>query len=76
MSKQTSVEWLLEKISNYDSKIIELFEKEIDQAKEMEKQNIINFTNDFITLHTYGDWDGIVQKNKTTEQYYNETFNK
>ena len=38
MSKQTAVEWLVDKLSNYDSKIIELFEKEIDQAKEMEKQ--------------------------------------
>jgi hypothetical protein len=46
------------------------------QAKEMEKQQIIEFTNDFIEKHTFGDYDGIVQKNKTVDEYYKETFNK
>jgi hypothetical protein len=45
-----------------------------EQAKEMEKQKIIEFTNDFIEKHTFGDYDGIVQKNKTVDEYYNETF--
>ena len=38
MNKQTAVEWLVEQLSNYDSKMIELFNKEIEQAKEMEKE--------------------------------------
>jgi hypothetical protein len=36
--KQTAVEFLLNKLNNYDSKMIELFNKEIEQAKELEKQ--------------------------------------
>ena len=38
---KTAVQWLLEQLSNYDSKMIELFEKEIEQSKEMEKQQMI-----------------------------------
>jgi hypothetical protein len=33
---KTAVEWLVDVLSNYDSKMIELFNKEIEQAKEME----------------------------------------
>jgi hypothetical protein len=30
----TAVEWLIEQLNNYDSKMIELFNKEVEQAKE------------------------------------------
>jgi len=40
-SKQTAVEWLVDVLSNYDSKMIELFNKEIEQAKEIEKEQIV-----------------------------------
>lgn len=72
--EKTAIEWLIEKLNNYDSKMIELFEKEISQAKEMGKEQIIDFTNKFIEKHTFGDYDGIVQRNKTIEQYYSQTF--
>jgi hypothetical protein len=36
--KETPVSWLIEQLSNYDSKLIELFCKEIDQALEMESK--------------------------------------
>jgi len=65
MSKQTSVEWLVEQLSNYDSKMIELFNNEIEQAKEMEKQQIMQTRQD---IYVTGDLNN--------EQYYNETFNK
>lgn len=35
---KTSIDWLVEKLSCYDSKMIELFSKEIQEAKEMNKQ--------------------------------------
>jgi hypothetical protein len=66
--KQTAVEFLVEKLSNYDSKMIELFNNEINQAKEMEKQQIIDAYED-----GYSDSDNTFKLN---EQYYNETFNK
>ncbi len=70
--KQTAVEWLVDVLSNYDSKMIELFNKEIEQAKEMEKQEIIN---------TYRDGMSDQQSDKPSrfynrwaELYYYETY--
>ena len=73
MSKQTAVEWLVEtfKLTNVDLSHHKLL---IDQAKVMEAHQIIDFTNDFIDKHTFGDYDGLVQRNKPAEQYYNEQF--
>lgn len=69
----TAIEWILDKIN--DEYLYKYYIKEIDQAKELQKQQIIEFTNDFIDKHTFGDYDGIVQKNKSIEEYYNEMFN-
>ena len=71
-----AVEYLINIIDQTDwinhtaEEMLEVFK----QAKEMEKQQIIDFTNNFIAECTYGDYDGIVQRNKTVEQYHNETF--
>jgi hypothetical protein len=72
--KQTAIEWLVDKVLQTNH-LKAIFEDEINQAKEMEKQQIIDFTNDFIDEHTFGDYEGQVQRNKTSEQYYNEKFN-
>ena len=63
MSKQISaVEWLFEQIVNRTDRIY--FLKELEQAKEMEKEQIID---------AYMKWyDGI--NDNVGEQYYNETF--
>ena len=64
--KQTAVEWL-------ESRLIQdnIFSKEeyelFDQAKEMEKHQIVNSYED-----GYSDSDNTFELNK---QYYNETFN-
>jgi hypothetical protein len=63
----TAVEWLTEKLRiefgfAFSNNILE-------QAKEMEKEQIINaFNNGFSTTQ----WDKI--KENKAEQYYNETF--
>jgi disulfide oxidoreductase YuzD len=74
----TAVEWLVETLNKKygNDDFIITFINEIEQAKEMEKEQIIDFANDFIEKHTFGDYDGQVQKNKTVEEYYNETFKK
>ena len=64
--KQTAVEWLRERINiglTYEQEV--LFEGIFDQAKEMEKQQIIDSVN-------YGcsDWGSY----KDAEQYYKETY--
>lgn len=69
--KQTAVEWLEQRIRvvlTYEQDV--LFDEVFDQAKEMERQQIM-------TAFTQGDifgadyYDGI---NITEENYYNQTF--
>ena len=63
--KQTAVEWLLDRIEDVDL-TVKLWENIKQQAKEMEKQQIINAT-------IYGDrFEG--SYGLDSEQYYNETY--
>lgn len=60
----TAVEWLMDK---YVDKNGSISYKDLQQAKEIEKQQIIN------SVH----WGSLYSdSNKTAEQYYNETFKK
>lgn len=65
--EKTAVEYLIEQLNNYDSKMIELFEKEISQAKKIEKQQIIDAFEGF-PLNTRNSQNG--------QEYYNQTFKK
>lgn len=69
--KQTAVEWLYEHIllTPLDIRSIN---KCLEQAKEMEKKQIIEAWNIRAKI------DGVLTytDNRTAEQYYNETFNK
>ena len=67
--KETAVEYLIEQLSNYDSEMIKLFENEITQAKEMEKQQIFD-------AYQQGFNNAYFNNPLSKEQYYNETFNK
>ncbi len=76
--KQTAIEWLENKCSEfetiYDSLPSRLYEY-IQQAKEMEKQQIIDAFDRGIQEQTArGLFNN--HKIKTPEQYYNETYNK
>ena len=76
MSKQTAVEWLIEQLvvmdkqldgrrKNEDATVMKMNPtKIVEQAKEIEKQQIIDAFNE-------GYFD-----DKSPEQYYNKTFNK
>ena len=57
-NKQTAVEWLVERLT--ETPYIEDFWGHVEQAKEMEKQQIMDAYNN-------GD-------NRSAELYYNETF--
>lgn len=64
MKKQTALEWLIEQLENHNGVTRAGFEKCIQQAKEMEKEQIIEaYKADW---HPYSDEDA--------EQYYNETY--
>jgi len=62
--KQTAVEWFYQRILSKDIESI------FEQAKEMEKQQII----DAFKRGTINEMNGIEEIN--SEQYYNETFKK
>ena len=69
--EQTAVEWLVNKLNNdfENNDFLISYANEISQAKEMEKEQIIDaFNNGFSTTQ----WDKI--KENKAEQYYNETF--
>jgi hypothetical protein len=64
MSKQTAVEWLIEKMH----KNIEWIPVPMqEQAKEMEREQIIEAVN--YGCSDWGSW-------KDAEQYYNKTYKK
>jgi hypothetical protein len=67
--KQTAVEWLFEKImdSNHDDDLYEILE----QAKAMEKEQIVNALNDGWNMAKHSNF-----VNSQAEQYYNEIYGK
>ena len=71
MSKQTAVEWYKERLKhrflNGDTE-----ESIFNQAKEMEKEQII----DAINLPSEKRWYNALLYNNSGEQYYKETYGK
>ena len=72
--KQTAVEWLVEQISytTTSSEIISYHKdisKLVEQAKEMEKEQIIEAMNRMGNTDFYCEYED-------PEQYYNETYKK
>jgi hypothetical protein len=67
MKRQTAVEWFAERISHGGLVSKKQFNELIEQAKEMEKQQILYANN--------RGWKvGREDIGETAEQYYNETF--
>jgi len=74
--KQTAVEWLVEKLNQCEpfySDVLSLNHKHyidglIEQAKEMEKNQIINTFKDAQVFK-------VMNNEIRAEQYYNETYN-
>ena len=75
MSKQTSVDFLLEEFSaifgkvNFTAMQGLLLKDAVERAKEMEKEQIMMAYND-------GRVNQGLKQNKNSEQYYNETYKK
>jgi spore coat polysaccharide biosynthesis predicted glycosyltransferase SpsG len=65
--KQTAVEWLLSKLPQ---RMLNYLKEEIEQAKEMEKQQMLGYVE-----HSYITRTKELEIHKNLfEQYYNETF--
>jgi hypothetical protein len=70
--KQTAVEWLINELQlYYEGKSKLVYYEIIDQAKEMEKQQIIDAKNDPKNYDAYWDNDVLISSG---EVYYNETY--
>ena len=70
MSKQTSVEWLYNNLKSHfehDGDLLEVVHFSLEQAKAMEKEQIINTFKEAQVLVVLDD-------TKRAEQYYNETY--
>jgi hypothetical protein len=67
--QQTAIEWLFDNVYMAHS---ELSEK-LQQAKEMEKERMIGFTNKYINSELWVNCNAI-ESDSTVEQYYNETY--
>jgi hypothetical protein len=72
--KQTAVEWLIQKLTNRENGFFDGFphlsiDKIYEQAKQMEKEQIIDAANTLL-YHSTGPGD------TAAEQYYQETFKK
>ena len=77
MSKQTAVEWLIDQLEKYElySKVSFQCLKEIEQAKAMEREQIINSFDEGKSdgYKTAREWDEMIVW-LSAEQYYNETY--
>ena len=62
MKQQTAVEWLVEELPHLEAKLLT---KIIEQAKEMEKKQIMNAFEEGMFHHTNG---------LCPDEYYEETF--
>ena len=79
--QQTAVDWLVDQFKEYDfadvkdteNYIIKMqsfvLTEKLDKAKEMEKQKMIEFTNEWFEEYQCG-----LGNFKNPEQYYNETY--
>ena len=72
MSKQTAVEYLLEELNDNGFSHLYLAEDIIEQAKEMEKEQII----DAFGVGCHVESTRLIHYDDMAEQYYNETFKK
>jgi hypothetical protein len=68
----TAVEWLIDELKDNGIEYLDLAYEIIEQAKEMEKQQIIKAHG---VKRTRGERQGIsFWESKTGEQYYNKTY--
>ena len=72
-NKQTAIEWLSQKINDgHDSSFIEFYGAEIEQAKQMERQQMIEFAKGF---WYYGNGsDAPPCYNEDVEKYYKKIY--
>jgi hypothetical protein len=76
-TKQTAVEWMAEKVGHNSLMSLADYYEILDQAKEMEKEQIIDSFDEGKSdgYKTAREWDEMIIW-LSAEQYYNETYGK
>jgi hypothetical protein len=72
VKKQAALEWLIEQINQDYPEMTWAYKEECEQAKQMERQQIIDAYNQGVT-DEYGDTIDF-SKDTSAEEYYNETY--
>jgi hypothetical protein len=77
--KQTAVEWLAKELEVYGepTKLVIIWEdldSLVKQAKEIEKEQMLNFPKEWKDSCLSGNYDGEVVELKSLEQYYTSTY--
>jgi hypothetical protein len=75
-NKQTAIDWLVKQVKLGDKSFDEFFRGEIEQAKQMEKEQIIDAFGEKRQFMGFGDNDEFWITDMTAEKYYNETYGK
>jgi hypothetical protein len=71
---RTTVEWLVKEINKLTGLTIQMDEPIIEQAKEMEREQMCKFASDYVETQCSASFDGSVSVEITTEEYYKLTF--
>lgn len=73
--KQTAVDWLEERLTLSLGDELKPLRGFFVLAKEMEKEMVCGFAYNFMEDRCFASFEGYVECNGTTEEYYDEIFN-
>jgi hypothetical protein len=74
-NKQTAVEWLIDMHFGGIEHVTPYFKKHIEQAKQMEKEQMIEFAL-AVLMEAYATVEGNVTTELTIQEYYNLKYGK
>lgn len=77
---KTAVEWFVNELKSSRKKHLGYknididFKDKIEQAKEMDREQMCKFASDYVETQCNASFNGSVSVDITTEEYYNLTF--
>ncbi len=71
---RTAIEVLVQDLEKLGVHLFDEVQEAIEQAKEMHKQEMIQFTQNYVFECVTCSYDGAPNPLKEAEKYYNETF--
>jgi hypothetical protein len=74
--KQTAVEWLIEELSKTDQRMLGKVLLIYNQAKEMEKEQMIDFADGYVDNCVIPNENMAIPTTMDVPHYYNEIYKK